>query len=241
VKRGFREASRRQTDPDWLFLADRLLRDATLEPRWLAFGLLERMIVEDPERTWQLVRRAASEADDWISVDALAHVVGKGILNEPYRWAELEQLVYSPSAWERRLVGSTIASMPFVDRRRGRAPAVAERGLGLLGQLIGDREPVVQKALAWALRSLLLVDAETVTTFCEAQARMAAATDDGHRAWVIRDAAPKLDSSRAAGIRRHLATTRRRPGAPSTSVAAQTAARLGDGWLGRPLPEPPLT
>ena len=156
VKRGFREATRRERTSTWLFVADRLLREEALEPRWFAFGLLERTIADEPERTWQLVRRAAREADEWITVDSLAHVVGKGILAEPYRWAELEQLVYSPSRWERRLVGSTIATIPFVDRA---AAATPERrrstGSRLIGQLIGDAEPDVQKALSWALRSLV--------------------------------------------------------------------------------------
>jgi 3-methyladenine DNA glycosylase AlkD len=240
TKRGFREATRRQPTGDWLFVADRLLRDEWLEPRWVAFGLLERVIGDDPERAWQLVRRAAREAGEWISVDALAHVTGKGILNEPYRWAELEQLVYSPYAWERRLVGSTIATLPFVDRRRGRDAAIAERGIALIAQLIGDREPAVQKALAWALRSLVLVDAEAVTAFCEAEAARAQVEDDGHRAWVIRDVLVKLDPGRAAAIRQRLAGIRRRPGADSTSAAAEVAARFGGGLLGRPVPEPPL-
>ena len=120
VKRGFRESTKGERTSTWLFLADRILRDETMEPRWFAFGLLERTIADEPERTWQLVRRAAREATDWATVDALAHVVGKGILNEPYRWAELEQLVFSPNRWERRLVGSTISTTPFVDHRRGR-------------------------------------------------------------------------------------------------------------------------
>ena len=93
-----------------------------LEARWFAFGLLERTLDVETERTWQLLRRAAREAGDWITVDSLAHPYGKGIAAEPYRWAELEQLVYSPSRWERRLVGSTIATMTHVDRRRGRDP-----------------------------------------------------------------------------------------------------------------------
>jgi 3-methyladenine DNA glycosylase AlkD len=240
VKRGFREATKRERTSTWLFVADRLLRETTLEPRWFAFGMLERTIADEAERTWQLVRRAAREASDWITVDSLAHVVGKGILNEPYRWAELEQLVYSPSRWERRLVGSTIATTPFVDHRRGREPIVAERGLGLVGQLIGDDEPDVQKALAWALRSLVLVDADAVSSFCEHEAATAAATGDGHRAWVIRDALQKLDPARAADMRSTLDGIRRRPGAPATSTAAEAAARFGDGMLGRPLPEPPL-
>ena len=168
-------------------------------------------------------------------------MVGKGILNEPYRWAELEQLVYSPSRWERRLVGSTIATTPFVDHRRGREAIVAEHGLGLVTQLIGDDEPDVQKALSWALRSLVLVDRDAVASFCEEEAARAKATNDGHRAWVIRDVLTKLDETTATNLRRQLDGIRRRPGAPATSTAAEAAERFGHGMLGAPLPEPPLT
>jgi 3-methyladenine DNA glycosylase AlkD len=240
VKRGFREATKGERTSTWLYVADRLLREEAMEPRWFAFGLLERTIVDETERTWQLVRRAAREATEWITVDSLAHVVGKGILAEPYRWAELEQLVYSPSRWERRLVGSTVATTPFIDRRRGREPIVAEHGLNLIGQLIGDDEPDVQKSLSWALRSLVTVDAAAVTTFCEAETDRARATQDGHRAWVIRDTLSKLDPARAAAIREQLDGIRRRPGAPATSEAAAAAARFGQGMLGMPMPEPPL-
>ena len=158
VQRGFRNATRGDRPTPLLFVADRLFREPELEARWFAFGLLERTLDAETERTWQLLRRAAREAGDWITVDSLAHPYGKGILAEPYRWAELEQLVYSPSRWERRLVGSTIATIPHVDRRRGHDPSVAAAALPLLGQLIGDAEPDVQKALAWAYRSLTTVD-----------------------------------------------------------------------------------
>jgi 3-methyladenine DNA glycosylase AlkD len=241
VKRGFREATRKERTSSWLFVADRLLREPKLESRWFAFGLLERLVVDDTERAWQLIRRAARDAGDWITVDSLAHPVGKGILNEPYRWAELEQLVFSPSRWERRLVGSTIATMPFIDRRRGRDLDVARRGLELVGELIGDDQADVQKALAWALRSLTLVDREAVIVFLTAEAETAATTDDGHRAWVVRDALPKLDPAGADRIRGRLDGVRRRAGAPNSSRAAEAAARFGEGRLGMPLPEPPLT
>ena len=240
VKRGFREATRKERTSNWLFVADRLLREPTLEEHWFAFGLLERLVVDDTERAWQLLRRASQEAGDWITVDSLAHPVGKGILLEAYRWAELEQLVFSPSRWERRLVGSTIATLPFIDRRRGRDPEIARQGLALIGQLIGDDEPDVQKALAWALRSLAAVDLVATTAFLEDQSMTAAATDDGQRAWVIRDALVKLDPADAERIRARLAGIRRRAGGPNTSRAAEAAARFDDGRLGRPIPQPPL-
>jgi 3-methyladenine DNA glycosylase AlkD len=241
VNRGFREATQRERTSQWLFVADRLFREPELESRWFAFGLLDRLVLDEPERSWQLLRRAAREAADWATVDALAHPVGRGVVFEPYRWAELEQLVFSPSRWERRLVGSTVATIPFVDHQRGRQPEVATHGLDLIRQLIGDDAPDVQKALSWALRSLVLVDSDAVAAFCEAEAARAAGSNDGHRAWVIRDVLSKLDDDRAAAIRASLEGIRRRPGAPSTSSAAEAADRFGQGMLGAPQPEPPLT
>ena len=240
VRRAFEKASRRASPAQLLSVVDRLLREPEREARWFAITTLQRVVGPEPERAWQLLRRAASDADDWITVDTLAHPYGKGILAEPYRWAELEQLTVSPSRWERRLVGSTIATMPSVNRRAGRDPQVAVKALDILATLIGDREADVQKALSWAYRSMLVVDVPATTAALMAEARIAAANDDGHRAWVIRDSLSKLPADAAAPIRDLLAGVRRRAVAPSTSAAAALAERFGDIGLGRPMPEPPL-
>jgi 3-methyladenine DNA glycosylase AlkD len=241
IQRGFRDETRDDRTGPFLFLADRLFRTPELEARWFAFGLLERTLPDDPERTWQLLRRAAREAGDWITVDTLARVFGEGILDDPYRWAELEQLAFSPSRWERRLVGSTVASLPYVDRRRGREPDVAARGLALLGRLIGDAEPDVQKALAWGYRSLTLIDADAVVGALDREASIAAETGDGHRAWVVRDALSRLPPPDADRLRARVDGVRRRPGAPSTSDAAAIAARFGALPDPTRHPEPPLS
>ena len=242
VSRGLRAATRHDRSSAILDLADRMLREQPLEFHWLAFDLLERAIGTEPERTWQLVRAEAGVAADWITVDSLAHVVGRGILAETYRWAELEQLVYSPSRWERRLVGSTVATIPFVDRTTGRTPDVARHGLAVLGDLVGDNEPDVQKALSWALRSLALVDLPATVAFLRAETARAAATADGHRAWVIRDTFGKLPSPIAAELGADLAGIRKRPGAPSTSRASAAAAEfLGLGIGVQPAERPIIT
>ena len=240
LRKGFEKASRRASPAELLPVCDRLLREPEREARWFAISTLQRTLPAEPERTWQLLRRAAAEADDWITVDDLAHPYGKGILAEPYRWAELEQLTVSPSRWERRLVGSTIATMPFVNRRLGRAPEVAEQALSLLATLVGDAEPDVQKALSWAYRSMAVVDLRATTAALEREATTAAARDDGHRAWVVRDSLSKLEPADAVRLRDRLAKVRRRTGAPPTSAASELAGRFAGMGLGRPMPEPPL-
>jgi 3-methyladenine DNA glycosylase AlkD len=205
-------------------VAEALAHDPIRELRWFSCWLLARVLPDEPEQAWQVLRGLASEADDWISVDTLATTVGRGILAEPYRWAELEQLVYSPSRWERRLVGSTIATIPFVDRTAGRTQDVADRGIALVSLLIGDSEPDVQKALSWALRNLAAIDGAGVTAFCRREAERAVATSDGARAWVVRDALRKLDAADAAEIRALLTGIRRTPRPANTSAAASTAA-----------------
>ncbi|MEO8208062.1 MAG: DNA alkylation repair protein [Chloroflexota bacterium] len=239
--RGFRSATRRDSPVSLLLAADTLLREPELEAHWFAFGILSLTLPRDHERTWQIVRRAGREAGDWITVDTLAHTLAAGILAEPYRWAELEQLVYSPSRWERRLAASTIATIPFANRTAGRTPDTARHGLEVLSLLIGDAEPDVQKAIAWAYRSLALVDAEATTVALETEAENAVGNDDGHRAWVIRDALTKLEPTASTRIRTRLLGIRRRSAAPSTSRAAEIAGRFAGLGLGQPIPEPPLS
>jgi len=241
LRKGFEKASRGASTSELILAADRLLREPEREARWFAITSLQRTLPREPERTWQLLRRAAADADDWITVDTLAHPFGKGILAESYRWAELEQLTVSPSRWERRLVGSTIATMPFVNRTAGRTPEVAEHGLALLATLIGDAEPDVQKALSWAYRSMAVVDRPATTAALERQARIAAREGDGNRAWVLRDSLSKLERADAERIREALGSVRRRSNSPSTSEAAALAVRFGEMGLGRRMPEPPLT
>ena len=112
----------------------------------------------ETERTWQLLRRAAREAGDWITVDSLAHPYAKGIAAEPYRWAELEFARLQPVA-----LGTPPGRLDDRDddpcRSSARArPGGRRHGPALLADLMGDAEPDVQKALSWAYRSLTVVD-----------------------------------------------------------------------------------
>lgn len=224
---GFRRATRHDSAGPLLFVIERLLREDRLESRWFAVGLAQRTLASEAERTWQLLRGAAREAGDWITVDSLAHPYAIGIAAEPFRWAELELLVYSPSRWERRLVGSTIATLTHGASGRRLGSEVVDRALPILGQLMGDAQPDVQKSLSWAYRSLAAVDPRATADALQEQTDLAVTSGDGHRAWVIRDSLTKLAPTRATLLRQRLAGIRKRPGAPSTSAATATAARFG--------------
>ena len=231
VARQLRTPFREASSSSAISLAQHLSGSPIREIRLFAHEPLARSLVDDPERTWQVIRRLARQATDWTSTDSLASLVANGIVREPFRWAELEQLVYSDRPFERRLVGATLATMPFRFPRGARSSLPGERGLQLIGSLMGDADEWVQKALGWALRSWSQVDADGVTRFLLDQADRAARADDGHRAWVVRDALAGQPPRIAAGVRQTLAGVRRRADAPSTSdaaaIAAEFAAALG--------------
>jgi len=226
VGRQLRGALLQGSSASAISLAQRLVRSETREVRLFATVPLEASLSDDPERTWQVLRRLARAATDWISVDAMADLVALGIIAEPRRWAELEQLVYSTSTWERRLVGSTLARMPFQVPSSQRGMLDGVRGLTLIESMMGDAEEPVQKALGWALREWTRVHAPGVAALLGAEAAIAARDDDGHRAWVIRDALSAQPADVARDLRGRIASVHRRSGAPATSRAAAVASEF---------------
>lgn len=236
VRRPVERALRQASPAISIYLAGACAEHAAFEVRLLALVPLRRSLPADPERTWQLVRQMARRAHDWVSVDSLADLVARGLLLEPFRWAEIELLVYSPHHWERRLVGSTLAELPFRLPAAER-PGLRDRpGLMLVESLMGDPDPDVAKALAWALRAWREVDPAGVAACLRRQAAIAARDGDGARAWVVRDALTgrSADLALAAELRPRLAGIRRRAGAPDTSLAHATAA----AFFAHAMPDP---
>jgi 3-methyladenine DNA glycosylase AlkD len=207
-----------------LDIVERLIANKYSEVRWFGMWEMERLLVTDPDRTWDLMRLAAAEAGEWITVDTLAHPYATGILREPLRWSDLQMLVHSSSRWERRLVGSTIATLPHVKHAGAKDKGVASRGLMLIGLLMGDAEPDVQKALSWAIRSLAPIDTAAVVSFLQNETASARKKNDGNRAWVIRDSLPKLPAENAAALRTQLDGIRRKAGAPGNTKSTNSGA-----------------
>jgi len=184
VHRPLRRALREAPSSTALWLAQRLIATDHRDLRLFALPALRRALAEDAEQSWQLLRRMADRAGDWVDVDSLADVWARGILAEPFRWAELEQLAFARSIFERRLVGATLATIPHrvpTKLRSTLLEASSRRALDLVALLMGDAEPLVQKALAWALREWTPVDPAGVAQLLRREAALARANDDGAR------------------------------------------------------------
>ena len=106
-----------------------------------------------------MLRRVAADADDWITVDTLADDDrGRASSASPTAGPSWSSWSTAPAAGS---AGSSARRSPRSRSRTGRPGGrrtIAGRGLALIGLLIGDPEPDVQKALSWALRSLAAVD-----------------------------------------------------------------------------------
>ena len=153
--------------------------------RWVAYELLfhhpdalERL---DP----RVVERLGEGMDSWGAVDAFGGYVSgpawrKGRLadDDIRRWAE------SPDRWWRR--AALVSTVPLNLRSRGGTGDTA-RTLDICERLVRDRDDMVVKALSWALRALVVWDADAVRAFLEAH-------DDQVAARVRREVRAKLQT-----------------------------------------------
>ena len=222
-----KQALREGSSISALQLAQRLVSAEHRDLRLYAHEPIRRALPQDPEMSWQLMRRLGRAAQDWIATDSLADLWARGVLAEPFRWAELEQLLYSQQTYERRLVAAALATMPHrlpKARRDELRPERVERALELLRMLMGDAEVMVQKALSWAIREWTPVDPEATAAFLRSETEIAAEDRDGARAWVIRDALSKQPADLAGELKARLEGIRRNAKHPSTSIASTQAA-----------------
>ncbi len=227
IKRALREGSSISA----LQLAHTLAAADHRDLRLQANEPLRRALPEDPEMGWQIMRRLGRAAEDWIATDSLADLWSRGILAEDFRWAELEQLLYSQRLYERRLVPATLATLPHrvpVARRAGLRTEALPRALELIRLLMGDAEVMVQKALSWAIREWTPIDQDACAAFLRAETAIAAEDRDGARAWVIRDSLSKQPPELIDEIRSRLEGIRRQASAPSTSIASSQAAAFAE-------------
>ena len=146
-----------------LDLAVRLLETSRL--RWVAYELIRHHKTTFESLTDETIERIGRGLDSWQSVDAFGCTLSgpawrTGNLSDSavHRWAVSEDV------WWRR--AALVSTVGLNTRARGGTGDTA-RTLAVCRLLTDDHEDMVQKAMSWALRTLVIHDREAVSDFLE--------------------------------------------------------------------------
>jgi 3-methyladenine DNA glycosylase AlkD len=148
-----------------LGLSQELVDWGTHESRQSGYELLDKRRDARSLIGTRALRRLGAGNDNWASVDTFSVLVagpvwreGRTPDREILRWAASKDL------WWRR--AALVSTVPLNLPSRG-GTGDPERTYLLCRALASDREPMVAKALSWALRSLVGVDPEGVARFLD--------------------------------------------------------------------------
>lgn len=146
-----------------LDLAVRLLETSRL--RWVVYELIRHHKATFESLTDETIERIGRGLDSWQSVDAFGCTLSgpawrTGHLSDSavHRWAVSEDV------WWRR--AALVSTVGLNTRARG-GTGDAARTLAVCRLLADDHEDMVQKAMSWALRTLVVHDREAVSDFLE--------------------------------------------------------------------------
>lgn len=155
----------KQADPAFILnLAKELIEK--YNQRWVAYEL-----IQNHKATFQKIGEAELEElgqgiNSWDTVDAFARILAgpvwlNGQVSDDliHRWAKSDDLW-----WRRAALVSTVA----LNMRSQGGSGDAGRTLAVCGLLVSDHEDMIAKALSWALRELVVHDAEAVSRFLKA-------------------------------------------------------------------------
>jgi len=190
IARDWQRTHKQITRTDHLALVEALWEGQSREERLLAVYLLERYHRWIPELNWADFDRWRRRVDNWEVGDGLAMwVLGPWLLADPQgRLDHLRQLIPDPELWSRRL--ALVATVPV--NRSGPGFAVPELTLELVGRVRAERDPMITKAVSWALRGLAEVHPKPVAAYLEANRDLLAPL-------VVREVSAKLSTGLKSG------------------------------------------
>ena len=103
--------------------------------------------------------------DNWASVDCFCVVIsGQAWRDGRVKDADVRRWAGADDRWWRRT--AVVSTVPLNMKSRG-GSGDPVRTLDICGLVAADADPMVEKGLSWALRSLVPVDAEAVRAFLE--------------------------------------------------------------------------
>lgn len=165
IARGYRATLAQQPRTFVLNLAQALIAHSTLEGRQLAYELAGSHKAVMAGLTRRELERLGWGMDNWASVDGFCCLLA-GVA---WRQGRLKDSVIqawgrSRNPWWRR--AALVCTVPLNTRSRG-GRGDAGRTLAICELLHGDRHPMVQKALSWALRALSAWDHDSAAQFLQ--------------------------------------------------------------------------
>ena len=116
---------------------------------------------------WQIIAGWAQGFDSWALADHASIAGAKRLQADPARLDEVESWITSENMWTRR--AALVMTLPWARLTHPKADdlALRERVLGWAETCVPDRNPYMQKAVAWWLRDLSKRDPARVLAFLD--------------------------------------------------------------------------
>lgn len=129
--------------------------------------LTQARIRPDDTAVWQVIAGWAQGFDSWALADHASIAGAKRLQADPARLDEVEGWTASENIWTRR--AALVMTLPWTRLPHPKAQdlAVRERVLGWAETYVPDRNPFMQKAVAWWLRDLSRRDPARVRAFLD--------------------------------------------------------------------------
>jgi 3-methyladenine DNA glycosylase AlkD len=152
VRRGLSRELRRSSERAVIALANRLVARDTGFDRFLAYEILSSHRSALAKLGRADLRRLGRGMDSWGDVDMFAcYVAGPAWREQQVGDAEIARWARSSDRWWRR--AAIVSTVPLNSRARG-GNGDSARTLAICRLALDDRDPMVVKALSWALREL---------------------------------------------------------------------------------------
>jgi 3-methyladenine DNA glycosylase AlkD len=193
IARAWQQAHKKTASQDLLALVESLWDGDSQEERLLAVELLERYRRTVPDLTWNHFDRWRSKLDNWGLTDSLAsRILAPWLIADPERRLDhLWALIADEDVWSRRL--ALVATVPI---NRGHTEfTIPDLTLQLVDQVAHERDPMITKAVSWALRELTKSHPDRVAAYLEDHR-------EGLAAHVVREVEHKLRTGVRSGTSR---------------------------------------
>ncbi len=162
LARDWQAAHPQVSDAELLALVEALSTAGSRDEQLLGLELLLRYPKRIPGLAWALFDGWRRGIDSWPVCDLLAtKVFGPWVMAQPPdRLPYLELLIGDADVWSRRL--ALVATVPINRRANTAVPALT---LDLVDRTAHERDPMISKAISWALRELTKTHPDAVDAF----------------------------------------------------------------------------